>query len=53
MFFILDIKKIYLNTPLKRYEYLRMKISDIPEEIIEEYNLRREEGRDLQWEDLD
>ena len=22
-------------------------------EEIEEYNLRREEGRDLQWEDLD
>jgi hypothetical protein len=36
----LDIKDFYLNTPMKRYGYMRLKLADIPEEIIEEYNLR-------------
>jgi hypothetical protein len=35
----LDVKKFYLNTPMVRYEYVRIKIDDIPEEIIVEYNL--------------
>jgi hypothetical protein len=35
-----DIKDFYLNTPMKRYEYMRIKIADIPEEIIDFYNLR-------------
>jgi hypothetical protein len=35
----LDIKDFYLNTPMKRYEYMRLKLSDIPEKIIEEYKL--------------
>ncbi len=34
-----DIKYFYLNTPMKRYEYMRIKITDIPEEIIKEYKL--------------
>ncbi len=36
---ILDIKDFYLNTPMKRYEYMHLKLADIPEEIIEEYKL--------------
>jgi hypothetical protein len=36
----LDIKDFYLNMPMKRYEYMRLKLADIPEEIIEEYTLR-------------
>ncbi len=36
---ILDVKNFYLNTPMKRYEYMRLKITDIPEEIIQEYKL--------------
>ena len=36
----LDVKNFYLNTPMVRYEYVRIKIEDIPEEIIVEYNLR-------------
>ena len=36
---MLDIKDFYLNTPMKRYEYMRIKITDIPEEIILEYAL--------------
>jgi hypothetical protein len=35
----MDISNFYLMTPLKRPEYIRMKISDIPEEIIIEYRL--------------
>ncbi len=36
---MIDIKDFYLNTPMKRPEYMRLKITDIPDEIIEEYNL--------------
>jgi len=39
-FMTLDIGNFYLNTPLKRYEYVRLKLTDIPEEIIVQYNLR-------------
>jgi hypothetical protein len=34
------ISNFYLMTPLKRPEYAKIKLSDIPEEIIDEYNLR-------------
>jgi hypothetical protein len=37
---MLDVKDFYLNTPMKRYEYMRIKILDIPEEIIKHYKLR-------------
>ena len=36
----IDIKDFYLNTPMNRPEYMRLKITDIPNETIEEYNLR-------------
>ena len=35
----LDIKNFYLNTPMKRPEYVRIKLSDILDEIIQEYKL--------------
>jgi hypothetical protein len=35
-----DIANFYLMTPLKRPEYAKIRLSDIPEEIMEEYNLR-------------
>ena len=38
-FMTIDIKNFYLMTPLKRPEYFRMKLSDIPQEIIDEYKL--------------
>ena len=38
-FMTIDIKKFYLNTPLKRYEYLCLKIKDIPEDMKQEYKL--------------
>jgi hypothetical protein len=37
---MLDIKDFYLNTPIKCKEYMRLKITDIPDKIIKEYNLQ-------------
>lgn len=39
-FMTLDIKDFYLNTPMDRYEYMRLRIADIPEDVIEHYQLR-------------
>ncbi len=36
---MLDIEDFYLNTPMKRYEYMHIKITDIPEEIINEHKM--------------
>jgi hypothetical protein len=38
---MLDLKDFYLNTPMKRYKYMRLKISNIPKEIIQEYKLHK------------
>ena len=34
-----DVKNFYLNTPLDRPEYVRVKLADIPQEFIDEYDL--------------
>jgi hypothetical protein len=39
-FMSLDISNFYLMAPMTRPEYVRMNLSDFPEEIIEEYKLR-------------
>ena len=39
-FMTIDLSNFYLNTPMKRYEYVKLRLSDIPEEIIAEYKLR-------------
>ncbi len=36
---MVDIKDFYLQTPMKRPEYMGLKITDIPDEIIQEYKL--------------
>jgi hypothetical protein len=36
----LDIKDFYLNTSMKRYKYMHLKLAEIPAEIIEGYKLR-------------
>ena len=36
----MDIKDFYLNTPMTRYEFMRLKISDMPDGVIKHYNLR-------------
>ena len=42
-FMSIDIKNFYLNTPMDRYEYMRMKLSNFPQDIIDEYNLMEKE----------
>jgi hypothetical protein len=42
----LDAKNFYLNMPMVRYKYVRIKIDDIPDEIIVEYNLRAKVSND-------
>jgi hypothetical protein len=42
-FMSLDISNFYLETPMERYEYMRMRMADMPEEIIQQYNLREKE----------
>ena len=36
----IDIKDFYLNTPMPRYEYMRLKMADLPQDFIDEYNLQ-------------
>ena len=38
-FSTIDLKNFYLDTPMPDPEYVRIKISDIPDEFIEEYKL--------------
>ena len=38
-FMTMDISNFYLMTPLLRPEYIRIKLSDLPEEIIQQYKL--------------
>ena len=37
----MDIKNFYLNTPLKQYEYPRLKINDIPKDVQQQYESRK------------
>jgi Reverse transcriptase (RNA-dependent DNA polymerase) len=39
-FMTIDIKDFYLNTPMERYEYMRIPINVIPEDIVQQYNLK-------------
>jgi hypothetical protein len=38
-FLVIDIKKIYLNTPLGRFEYMVIYLSSLPQETIDKYDL--------------
>ena len=38
-FLMIDSKNFYLNTPMERFEYMRLKLSDLPEYCVERYNL--------------
>ena len=37
----IDIKDFYLMTPMARYEYMRLKLADLPDDVIEHYNLQK------------
>lgn len=41
----LDIKIFYLNTPLKKYKYLKHWLSDLPEDVIQHYELKKTKTR--------
>ena len=41
MFTTMDIKDFYLGTPLDRPEYMKIKASTIPAEIMDKYNLHK------------
>jgi hypothetical protein len=38
-FLVVDIKIFYLNTPLRRFEYMVINLSSLPQETIDEYDL--------------
>ena len=40
-FMTINISNFYLNSPLPCPEFIKIKLSDIPQEIINEYNLRK------------
>ena len=47
---IMDISNFYLMTPLHRPKFIHMKLSDIPDEVTEEYKLR--EKKHQKWQHL-
>ena len=40
-----DIANFYFNNPIDRYEYMKLPLDIIPEEIIQQYNLRNLEHK--------
>ena len=42
----MDLKKFYLNTPLKQYEYMRLKLADIPPDMAVQYSLQNKATED-------
>ena len=36
----MDVKNFYLNTPLDYYQYMKLQMNLIPQEIIDHYNLK-------------
>ena len=42
----IDIKDFYLNIPLSRYEYMRLKLSDLPKDFLKQYNLNSKVTKD-------
>ena len=45
-FMTMDISNFYLMTPLSRPEYIRIKLTDLPDEIINEYKLKEKATKD-------
>ena len=39
-FMTIDIKDFYLNTPMARSEFMRLKLSDLPDNVITHFNLQ-------------
>ena len=45
-FMTINIKDFYLNTPMPTYEYMRLKLEDLPKDFIDEYKLRDKVTKD-------
>ena len=41
-----DIKNVYLMTPLKRWDYIKLRLTEIPTEIVKGYNLEQTARKD-------
>ena len=41
----IDIKDFYLNTPISRCDYMRLKIAELPQDFIDEYKLQNKETK--------
>ena len=48
-FMTIDIKNFYLNTPLKRYEYFRLQIADLPDNVIEQSNYAKRQQKKVSY----
>ena len=46
IFMTIDISNFYLMTPLKRPEYIRLKLTDISKDIIDDYSLNKKSTAD-------
>ena len=42
----IDIGNFYTNTPMDEYEYMQMHISEIPDKIINEYDMKSKVAAD-------
>jgi hypothetical protein len=49
-FITMDISNFYLMTPLHCPEFIRLKLNDIPDELIKEYKLREKATK--KWQHL-
>ena len=45
-FMSIEIKDFYLNMSIPRYEYMRLKLSDLPNNVICQYNMRGKVAKD-------
>ena len=42
----IDINDFYLNNPMARSKYMRLELSDLPESVVQQYNLEAKATRD-------
>ena len=42
----IDVRYFYLNTLMVRREYIHLKLSDLPESVVQHYNLEEKARRD-------
>ena len=46
-FMKIDVKCLYLNTPMARSKYMRLKIRDFPESVMQQYNFEANCTKDI------